>query len=178
MNHYPRHVGDYLKKTLGLTMAQDGAYTRAIDWYYVHEKPLPLKPEVYGELRCLSKADRDAVNVVLARYFTETADGYRHNRCDEEIDRYHVRAESARINGRNGGRPRRETEPDTEHKPNRLAKETGPATGSEASQNQNQNQNQKEKEKEKETEKEKESHAKALWITAPAKRQAERLELR
>ncbi len=88
MNHYPRHVGDYLKKTLGLTLIQDGAYTRAIDWYYAHEGPLPHKPAVYGELRCQSKADRDTVDIVLARYFVESPQGYRHGRCDEEIERY------------------------------------------------------------------------------------------
>lgn len=85
MNHYPHHIGDYLKKTTGLTMAQDGAYRRALDWYYDREGPLPLKPHVYCELRCMTKADRDAVDVVLARYFTETTEGYRKERCDEEI---------------------------------------------------------------------------------------------
>lgn len=88
MNHYPHHVGDYLKKTLGLSLAQDGAYRRAIDWYYDHEGPLPLKPAVYDELRCKGKPDRDAVDVVLAKYFTQTSEGYRHERCDEEIAKY------------------------------------------------------------------------------------------
>ena len=88
MNHYPHHVGDYLKKTIGLSMAQDGAYRRALDWYYSHEGPLPPKPEVYAELRCMSKQDRDAVDVVLGKYFTETPDGFRHERCDEEIAAY------------------------------------------------------------------------------------------
>lgn len=144
MNHYPRHVGDYLKKTLALTMAQDGAYCRALDWYYSHESPLPLKPDVYGELRCMSRADRDAVNVVLARYFEETPEGYRHKRCDEEIGRYLMRAETARENGRGGGRPK--TNPVTKSEPDRLPQETMSGTGSKTSQNQNQNQNHKPRE--------------------------------
>jgi uncharacterized protein YdaU (DUF1376 family) len=95
VNHYPRHIGDYLKKTVGLSMVQDGAYNRAIDWYYSHEKPLPRKPDVYGELRCLSKADRDAVDVVLSRYFREGEDGYRHERCDEEVAKYREKSAKA-----------------------------------------------------------------------------------
>lgn len=138
MNHYPRHVGDYLKKTLGLSLAQDGAYGRALDWYYSHECPLPAKPEVYDELRCRDRREREAVDVVLAKYFTETVDGYRHQRCDEEIVRYQARAESARANGRNGGRPnnRQETESVISGIPN----QNRTRTESKASQNQNQNQ--------------------------------------
>lgn len=145
MNHYPRHIGDYLKKTLGLTMLQDGAYNRALDWYYAQERPLPPKPGVYGELRCMTRGDREAVDVVLSRYFTEGPDGYHHGRCDEEIERYASRAETARNNGRNGGRPRNRagTESDTEPEPSRFAGETKSGTGSKTNQNQNQNQNQK-----------------------------------
>jgi len=145
VNHYPRHIGDYLKKTLGLTMLQDGAYNRALDWYYAQERPLPPKPAVYGELRCMTRVDREAVDVVLARYFTEDPDGYRHGRCDEEIERYANRAESARNNGRNGGRPRNRTgtESDTEQEPSRFVEKTESGTESKTNQNQNQNQNQK-----------------------------------
>jgi len=106
VNYYPHNVGDYLKKTLGLSMSQDGAYRRAIDWYYDHEGPLPLKPDVYDELRCKGRADREAVDSVLAKYFTKTEAGYRHDRCDEELAKYAAKADTARENGKRGGRPR------------------------------------------------------------------------
>lgn len=138
MNHYPRHVGDYLKKTLGLSLAQDGAYGRALDWYYSHEKPLPAKPDVYDELRCRDRREREAVDVVLAKYFTKTDDGYRHERCDEELERYQARAESARTNGRNGGRPNNRT--GTESVISGIPDENRKRTESKASQNHNQNQ--------------------------------------
>lgn len=140
MNHYPRHVGDYLKKTLGLSLAQDGAYGRALDWYYSHERPLPAKPDVYDELRCRDKRERDAVDVVLAKYFLKTDDGYRHERCDEELARYQTRAESARTNGRNGGRPNNRTE--TESVISGIPEPNRTRTESKTSHNQNQNQNQ------------------------------------
>ena len=138
MNHYPRHVVDYLKKTLALTLAQDGAYCRALDWYYDHESPLPPKPLVYGELRCITRADRAAVDVVLARYFTETPEGYQHGRCDEEIAAYRTRAETARRNGASGGRPRNQSETDPVIAG--IPKDNPSETGSKTSQNQNQNQ--------------------------------------
>lgn len=96
MNHYPHHVGDYLKKTIALTMVEDGAYRRAIDWYYSYERPLPRKPGIYAELRCASKQDRAAVDAVLARYFTETDDGYRHDRCDKELAHYREKSAKAK----------------------------------------------------------------------------------
>lgn len=41
MNYYPRYPAHYQTKTLHLTMEQDGAYTRLLDWYYANERPIP-----------------------------------------------------------------------------------------------------------------------------------------
>lgn len=96
MNHYPRHIGDYLKKTIGLTLLQDGAYNRMLDLYYSEEGPLPLdRADIYTSTRCQGKADRDAVDYVLRKFFTEKADGFHHDRCDEEIATYRERSASA-----------------------------------------------------------------------------------
>lgn len=89
MNHYPHHIGDYLKDTAHLTMIEDGAYRRLIDLYYQHEQPLPSeKRQVYRLARASSPAERKAVDTILDEYFTATPDGYRHSRCDEEIEQY------------------------------------------------------------------------------------------
>ncbi len=97
MNHYPRHIGDYLKKTLGLSMRQDGAYNRMMDLYYTEEKPLPLvRVDLYDSLRCRDKADRDAVEHCLRKFFTETSAGFVNDRCEEELTKYHERSESAK----------------------------------------------------------------------------------
>jgi len=111
VNHYPRHVGDYLRKTIGLTMIQDGAYTRMIDLYYSNEAPLPLdRSELYGSMRCQSKADRDAVDFVLRRYFVETPDGWRNDRCDEEVVKFRDKSDKAKAAGHASGKARRSTE--------------------------------------------------------------------
>lgn len=86
MNYYNRHIGDYTKDTAYLTFAQDGAYNRMLDLYYSKEQPLPLdRDELYRKLRAKTKADRAAVDAVLVDFFIESPEGWRKNRCDEEI---------------------------------------------------------------------------------------------
>jgi uncharacterized protein YdaU (DUF1376 family) len=109
VNFYKRYIGDYLRDTLRLSMIQDGAYGRLIDVYYAEEKPLPLKKEeLYQIARALNKADREAVDAVIARFFRETPEGYRHKRIDEEIVKSKVKAEANQQNGKKGGRPRKD----------------------------------------------------------------------
>lgn len=125
MNYYKRHIGDYLKKTLKLTMLQDGAYNRLLDLYYSDEKPLPRdKEELYTSARCQSKADREAVAHVLSRYFTETDEGFSHNRCEQEIAASKPKTESNRVNGKLGGRPKKETEEEPKNNPMGFESET------------------------------------------------------
>lgn len=121
MNHYPHHIGDFAKKTKGLSLTERGAYRELLDQYYVHEKPLPLdKREVYRMAVAATPAERKAVDYVLGKYFVEKPDGWHQKRCDEEIVLYRKRAETARHNGTLGGRRRgengtdRDTESDTQ----------------------------------------------------------------
>lgn len=109
MNFYKRFIGDYLRDTLRLSMIQDGAYGRLIDVYYAEEKPLPLKrDELYQMARANSKAEREAVDAVVSRFFRETPEGYRHKRIDEEIGKAQAKAEANRTNGaKSPGRPRK-----------------------------------------------------------------------
>jgi uncharacterized phage protein (TIGR02220 family) len=77
-------------------MRQDGAYRRMIDLYYSDEKPLPVdRVDLYGSLRCRDKADNDAVEHCLRKFFTENPDGFHHNRCDEEVAKYREKSAKA-----------------------------------------------------------------------------------
>lgn len=88
MNFYPHHIGDYVSATAHLSMLEDGAYRRLLDAYYTREAPLPAEVAACCRLvRAFSKDERAAVSTVLREYFVETPDGWRHNRCDREIDR-------------------------------------------------------------------------------------------
>ena len=97
MNHYPKHVGDYIRDTVGLTMTEDGAYTRLLDQYYAREAPLPSdKATIYRMARATSKQERAAVDSVLNQFFTATPDGWRQKRADLELQAQCERSASAR----------------------------------------------------------------------------------
>lgn len=106
MNRYDRYPGDYLRDTLTLTMAQDGAYTRLIDFYYSSELPIPVS-DAMAAARCRNNDDEAVTQWVLARFFTLTALGYRHERIENEIQKARPRIVAAKLNGIKGGRPRK-----------------------------------------------------------------------
>jgi uncharacterized protein YdaU (DUF1376 family) len=86
VNYYPHHIGDYSAATAHLTWAEDMAYTRLIRLYYQSEAPIPLDMrQVYRLIRASSEAEREAVDTVLAEFFTREEDGFHQKRCDEEI---------------------------------------------------------------------------------------------
>lgn len=103
MNFYPRFPGDYLAKTIDLTMVEDGAYNRLIDWYYANEKPIPhARRHVIA--RAASAGERAAVDTVLGMFFHRDGDDHRHARVDEELAKARNRIDAAKTNGAKGGR--------------------------------------------------------------------------
>lgn len=114
MNYYERHLGDYARDTAHLSMLEHGAYTLLLDRYYTTEQGIPAD-QVHRLARARSKEEREAVDTVLREFFT-LADGvWVKNRVQEEIERARKSIESARENGKKGGRPK---------KPNGLSEET------------------------------------------------------
>lgn len=109
MNRYDRYPGDYLRATLILTLAQDGAYTRLLDWYYSTEKPIEDSTK-FAVTRCASEEDREVTQWVLDRFFEfEPSNGGRwiHARAEQEIAKAAPRIAAAKNNGKRGGRPPR-----------------------------------------------------------------------
>ncbi|HWU35448.1 MAG TPA: YdaU family protein [Methylovorus sp.] len=89
MNYYERHIGDFIKDTVSLSMLEDGAYNRLIDQAYQTEQPLPLdRREIYRLARATSSAERKAVDYVLNKFWKETENGYVQKRIQAEIERY------------------------------------------------------------------------------------------
>jgi uncharacterized protein YdaU (DUF1376 family) len=101
---YKFHVGDYITSTLHLSDAEDLAYRRLLDVYYLSEKPLPLEIEAVARH---IRSDLDVTESVLAEYFDRTDEGYRNPRCDIEISRYRHQVETNRALGKRGGRPKK-----------------------------------------------------------------------
>lgn len=88
MHHFPFHIGDYAAATKHLSWDEDLAYRRLLDWYYVNERPLPVDLVRVCRLVIADTDERKAaVTAVLYEFFEETPQGWRHVRCDEEIER-------------------------------------------------------------------------------------------
>ncbi|MBV8635437.1 MAG: YdaU family protein, partial [Burkholderiaceae bacterium] len=93
MNYYERHIGDYIRATVALTMLQEGAYTRLLDQIYQAEGPLPGDIKHLHRLaRAATAAERKAVDYVVQTFFILTDAGYEQRRAMREIARYHDRA--------------------------------------------------------------------------------------
>jgi uncharacterized protein YdaU (DUF1376 family) len=108
MNYYERHLGDYAKDTGHLTMLEHGAYTLLLDRYYGTEQGIPAD-QVYRLARARSDEERLAVDAVLTEFFTLTQDNlWVNGRAEEEIEKMKVKINSARENGKKGGRPKNE----------------------------------------------------------------------
>jgi len=89
-----------------LSLEEEGVYRRLLDFYYDTEQPIPLETQpVIRRLRLGSHSD--IVGSILEEFFHKGADGWRNNRADFEISEYQKRAERARANGINGGRPKK-----------------------------------------------------------------------
>lgn len=111
---YKFYLGDYITHTTHLSDAEDLAYRRLLDLYYISEKPIPLDTEsVARKIRL----DLDITESVLGEFFDKGVDGYRNSRCDMEIAKYQHQVETNRSLGKRGGRPKK-TESETETKPN------------------------------------------------------------
>jgi uncharacterized protein YdaU (DUF1376 family) len=107
VNYYPRFPAHYQTKTLHLTMEQDGAYTRLLDWYYANERPIP-HAQRYAVARAMTASERRSVDQVLAEFFVRSADDWHQERADAEILKAQPKLAAARANGKkSGGRPRK-----------------------------------------------------------------------
>ena len=95
MNYYKRHLGDYAKDTKHLSLAEHGAYTLLLDYYYSTERPIP-------DERCerianaYADAERTAVRNVLREFFIETPDGWTNARADEVISEFYGKSLKAK----------------------------------------------------------------------------------
>jgi uncharacterized protein YdaU (DUF1376 family) len=108
MNWYGHHIGDWLKKTSDLTLVQEGVYRRLVDWYYAHERPLPLLvKDVCKIARATGTREREAVSTVLHRFFEIHEDGWHNPRVDEEVSRY-VEREPERVAKKDAWRARQQ----------------------------------------------------------------------
>jgi uncharacterized protein YdaU (DUF1376 family) len=84
MHYYQFNIGDYQSHTAHLSDTEDLIYRRLLDWYYLHEIPIPLDSEqIARQIRMRSHSD--CIASVLQEYFEKTEHGWIHHRADKEI---------------------------------------------------------------------------------------------
>jgi uncharacterized protein YdaU (DUF1376 family) len=105
LNYYERHLGDYAKDTAHLSMLEHGAYGLLMDRYYATEQGIPAD-QAHRVARARSKEERAAVDAVLAEFFVLVNSTWTKNRIEEEIAKAALKINSAKENGRKGGRPK------------------------------------------------------------------------
>lgn len=106
---YKFHIGDYITHTLHLSDAEDLAYRRLLDLYYISERPIPLDTDAVSRR---IRIDLDITEAVLAEFFERTDEGFKNTRCDEEIARYQHQVEINKRAAKLGGR-KKKTESDS-----------------------------------------------------------------
>lgn len=85
LNFYKLYIGDYQRDTAHLSLVEHGAYMLMLQHYYATEKPLPTGKALYRMLRAESKIERDAIDWIVAQFWTNTPDGLINGRALEEM---------------------------------------------------------------------------------------------
>jgi len=87
MHYYKKNIGDYAKKAGRLSMLQHGADMLLIDACYDREI-FPTLEEAIDWTWASSTQEVEAVQFVLAKFFTKTDDVFIQKRIQEEIELY------------------------------------------------------------------------------------------
>jgi uncharacterized protein YdaU (DUF1376 family) len=94
MHYYQFNIGDYQSHTSHLSDIEDLVYRRLLDWYYLHECPIPLDvSEVSRQIRMRSHTE--SIAIVLQEYFERTDNGWIHHRANKEIAKADEKSEKA-----------------------------------------------------------------------------------
>jgi uncharacterized protein YdaU (DUF1376 family) len=87
MKHYPHHIRDFNNATRHLSRIERSIYRDLIDLYYETEARLTMDLLSLCR-RILANECSTDVERVLNEFFTETATGWYHDRCEQEIEAY------------------------------------------------------------------------------------------
>ena len=104
MHYYQFNIKDYSFATLRMTLLEDLAFRRMLDLFYESEKALPHELKRIAKLIGMPE-HQEQIRDVLNEFWEETENGWVNTRAEKEIGKYQAKAESARVNGKKGGRP-------------------------------------------------------------------------
>ena len=93
MHFYQFHIGDYISHTRHLSLMEDLAFRRLLDFYYLHE--VPIKQRDIARQIGMREFEQEVLTV-LNEFFVSTDDGFIHHRADEEIAKYRKLSEDGK----------------------------------------------------------------------------------
>jgi uncharacterized protein YdaU (DUF1376 family) len=93
MHYYQFHIGDYKSHTHHLSLLEDLAYRRLLDFYFLHENPIKHR-DIARQIGM--REHEEDVMTVLNEFFISTADGFVNPRADKEIKQYKEFAEAGK----------------------------------------------------------------------------------
>lgn len=106
MHYYKFNISDWHLATSHLSLEEEAVYFKLVNFYYDSERPIPL--ETQSVIRRLRLGNhKETFALVLEEFFDLKADGWHHARCDDEIQKYHHKAEINQKVGKLGGRPKK-----------------------------------------------------------------------
>jgi uncharacterized protein YdaU (DUF1376 family) len=119
MHYYQFHIGDYASHTRHLSLIEDIAYRRLLDFYYLHEQPIKQR-DIARQIGM--RDEEQEVLAVLNEFFISTDAGFVSPRADKEIQHYHSKVEQASKAGKASAERRlnsrsTDVQPTNNHKP-------------------------------------------------------------
>jgi len=119
MHYYQFHIGDYASHTRHLSLIEDIAYRRLLDFYYLHEQPIKQR-DIARQIGM--RDEEQEVLAVLNEFFISTDAGFVSPRADKEIQHYHSKVEQASKAGKASAERRlnsrsTDVQPTINHKP-------------------------------------------------------------
>lgn len=109
MHYYKFNIADWNLHTSHLTLEEEAVYFKLINYYYDSEAPIPEETQtVIRRLRLGSH--EETVRLLLKEFFVLEDSGWVNKRCDEEIKKYHQKADRNKSVGKLGGRPKKNKE--------------------------------------------------------------------
>lgn len=93
MHYYQFHIGDYISHTRHLSLMEDLAYRRLLDFYFLHEQPIRHRD---AARQIGMREHEEDVMTVLNEFFISTENGFVNPRADKEIQQYKEFAEAGK----------------------------------------------------------------------------------
>lgn len=107
MNFFKLYIGDYHRDTAHLSVIEHGAYLLMLQHFYATEKPLPTGKALHRMLRAQDKTERDAIDFIASKFWTQTETGIVNERAAQEIAKADRQRTVNRSVGIRGGRPKK-----------------------------------------------------------------------